>query len=1315
MNSAHVIARCSWLSAFDQQARAHELQNFISSWSNEVLPRELERCFDEICPATQTWRIDALHLDVGDIPLADLPDELPARLRESLRTKLAHLLAKLQAPHTSNDDEHLQVTNATELLQEFVIWFLQNGTAPWWFKGSQSAMQILDKQLENHQLSTTEIIRDLGRSRIVRQRIVRQCGEPGVRRIIHCLEPWHGDFICTFADNLFVAQAQRKIPRTGASEYREHTWLNILTYLLVDRGSLFNTTAFVRANLWQTAQHYRLDYHELLEQMFQAAQALEPLGLVAPAFLSSIKMIYTQGRGSSTAQHEDAQTPDPWSILQKMLHYGHERHTIAAESVRADELFASLAREDAARMAMLLRAEGKSASVRQGIVTHFAFDELALLVQLLEPQNQPFIVAYVRQTQTLAELRHWDKKKIWQVVLAYLLAERSSHFNRQQMVFETLLRLSKQHKIEIVSLLDLLIRILHESHASARYFELLDIFHTLKTDQEKRHPPAKTSGVYWKVLHYLQTGERDSARNNQGLGVVALNFGHLKLLANERSLNDLLQSAARNAAHAGLLCQRLLKLAGPAEVALLFDLIEPGSADFCMALLKQIATWHKQNLIPALGNVDLAFQLPALMIEALPGLRGNLSGRRGGFDLADYWINLSRLLPQRARVHIPSLHLQLQQCLEQADEVATPAGLSELLLLLVGANRAVMTATAPEELNKNLASGEEKDTPWSSQQLFNALRFHLTAVSTPTTETTPQIMPSQALDLPMRELLKRVEKLDGAAIQAWLAAQPDKHHLLAKLGRAHHLQAFQHGLALQLPAQLVTPDETLKQLSQLFQKSGQWHGATAVLEQTLREVFWTVSLDVDSKKMSASAWLAALMTNACVRLDMPLSACLESVTQQPHLLQKTHWRDAYGLISKRAGHADQTVASHEPKLQKTRTRIGNTHALNDVEFRQDLSGNYLDHPKLISIARHLLQQGRPPAWLTGQAIDINRLLFDVFSFKPNLLPELLKGWQRKPEMMFRLFHSVPFSWLLDALRATVPNQQSILMLQQFQQLMGQITLPGSSRPQRLAILFQLALKHWLKQDWAALAPEQFIARFFWQLMRSQPIARTVLQKVLAPELVKQPGPIRLELEKVMGLDQVEIAMPNACPAKKKWAAALKVLQQPQPETAPMPVFNCGLVLLQSFIPMLFSRLGLAENHQFVTHSAQRRAVHFLQFLVTGCRATAEEHLALNKLLCGLALHEPVESTIEISAEEEAVCQSLLHAVIGYWDAIGESSIQGLQGNWLVRKGSLHHAGDHWDLIVEKRVYDLLLARAPFSYSVIKFPWMETAIYVTWPT
>lgn len=1310
MNAGHVIARCSWQSAFDQQARAHELQNFISSWSNEVLTQELERCFNELCPATQTWRIDALHLDVGDIPLDDLPDELPRRLRESLRAALARMLANQNAPYTSHDGEHLQVMDAADLLQEFVIWFLQNGTVPWWFKGSESAMQILDDQLENQKLPTTDIIRDLGRSGIVRQRIVRQCGEPRVRKIIHLLEPWQGDFICSFADNLFVAQVQRQIPRTGLSDYKEHTWLNILTYLLVDRGSLFNTTAFVRANLWQTAQHYQLDYHELLEQMFQAVHALEPLGLVTHAFLSSIKMIYAQDHGNITTQREDAQAPDPWATLQKMLHYGRDRHTIASESVRVDELFTSLALADAARMAMLLRAEGKSASVRQGILKHFAFDELALLVQVLEPQDQPFIVAYVRQAQTQAELQHWDKKNVWQVVLVYLLAERGSHFNRRQLVSETLHDLSKLYKIEIVPLLDLLIHTLHENYASSRYFELLDIFHTLKVDQERRQPPAKTPSAYWNAaLHYLHTGKRDSAREVPGLGATALNFRHLKLLEGEQSLNELLQAIALNATSDALLSQRLLKLAGPAELPLLFDLVEPGAAGVCMALLKQITAWRKQHLIPGLDSIDLAFHLPALMLQALPGFRSKHAGRRGGFDLAVFWKTLTKLLQQRDGVDIPSLRLQLRQCLEQdgGDDTA----LAELLPLLNAGKPGAKATALQEDANKASVSGTETDTPWSPQQLFNALRLRL-AVSASSTEITP---PQALLDLSTAQLLALVEKMDGETVQAWLAAQPDKYHLLAKLGREHRLQAIQHGLAVQLPAELASPEDTLKQLSQLFQQSGQWHGATAVLEQKLREVFWTVMLDMGTKPLPASAWLAALMANACLQLDMPLSACLESFTQQPHLLQKPHWRDAYGLISRRAAHTEQDAAPRATKLQKAAGRDDKLPTVDDAEFRQDAIGNYLDHPKLASIARHLLQHGRPPVGMAGRVIDLNRLLFDVLSFKPNLLPAMLEGWQRKPEMLFRLFHAVPFSWLLDAMRATVPDQQFIVMLQQFQQLMEQVALPGSSRQQRLAILFQLALKHWLKKDWAALAPDQFIAEFFWQLMRSQPVARDVLQKVLAPHLVKQPGTVRLALEKVMGMDQVAKAMPGTSPTERKLAAAIKALQEPQHHATPMPVLNCGLVLLQSFIPMLFSRLGLVEDHQFVSHSAQRRAVHFLQFLVTGCRETAEEHLALNKLLCGLALHEPVESGIEISAEEEAVCQSLLNAVIGYWDAIGDSSIEGLQGNWLVRKGALHHAGDHWDLIVEKRVYDLLLARSPFAYSVIKFPWMEKAIYVTWPT
>jgi hypothetical protein len=106
---------------------------------------------------------------------------------------------------------------------------------------------------------------------------------------------------------------------------------------------------------------------------------------------------------------------------------------------------------------------------------------------------------------------------------------------------------------------------------------------------------------------------------------------------------------------------------------------------------------------------------------------------------------------------------------------------------------------------------------------------------------------------------------------------------------------------------------------------------------------------------------------------------------------------------------------------------------------------------------------------------------------------------------------------------------------------------------------------------------------------------------------------------------------------------------------------------------------------------------------------------LNKLICGLGVTQPVEAGITLSQSDIDTVHSLIDAVCNYWPAIGKTSIDGFRGNWLVRNGTLTEAQDHWDLIVEKRVYDILISRSPLSYSIVKLPWMEKPIYVTWPT
>ena len=161
------------------------------------------------------------------------------------------------------------------------------------------------------------------------------------------------------------------------------------------------------------------------------------------------------------------------------------------------------------------------------------------------------------------------------------------------------------------------------------------------------------------------------------------------------------------------------------------------------------------------------------------------------------------------------------------------------------------------------------------------------------------------------------------------------------------------------------------------------------------------------------------------------------------------------------------------------------------------------------------------------------------------------------------------------------------------------------------------------------------------------------------------------------------------------------------------VKNAGAVLLNNYIAMLFERLGLINNKTFLNAGAQAEAVHYLQYVVTGLSHTEEPLLVLNKVLCGLPIAGPIQDGIIISPANVKLIEGLITAIIGYWPAIGQSSIDGFRGNWLVRDGLLVEQDERWELTVEKRAYDLLINKSPFSFSIIKYPWMAKPLHVNW--
>lgn len=160
--------------------------------------------------------------------------------------------------------------------------------------------------------------------------------------------------------------------------------------------------------------------------------------------------------------------------------------------------------------------------------------------------------------------------------------------------------------------------------------------------------------------------------------------------------------------------------------------------------------------------------------------------------------------------------------------------------------------------------------------------------------------------------------------------------------------------------------------------------------------------------------------------------------------------------------------------------------------------------------------------------------------------------------------------------------------------------------------------------------------------------------------------------------------------------------------------NAGIVILNNYFSMLFERLGLIEENQFINIENQQNAVQYLQYVVSGLTNTEPSYLALNKILCGIPVTDAVPEQIEISPDKKALIEGLLNAVIKYWPAIGECSIDGFRGNWLVRDGHLTELEERWELIVDKRAYDILINKSPFAFSIIKYHWMTKPLHVIWP-
>jgi len=159
--------------------------------------------------------------------------------------------------------------------------------------------------------------------------------------------------------------------------------------------------------------------------------------------------------------------------------------------------------------------------------------------------------------------------------------------------------------------------------------------------------------------------------------------------------------------------------------------------------------------------------------------------------------------------------------------------------------------------------------------------------------------------------------------------------------------------------------------------------------------------------------------------------------------------------------------------------------------------------------------------------------------------------------------------------------------------------------------------------------------------------------------------------------------------------------------------NAGICLLTPWLPTFFKGIGLAVENNFMDKWKQQHAVYLLHYIVTNEEEPTEELLIFPKLLCGWPLQMPVINSFQITEYERTECENLLRSVIENWKALKNTSIKGLQESFLQRSGKLIEQNDQFVVQPEQQSIDLLLEFVPWTFRLIRLPWMKKAMQIDW--
>ncbi|MEQ1961637.1 contractile injection system tape measure protein [Xenorhabdus khoisanae] len=171
------------------------------------------------------------------------------------------------------------------------------------------------------------------------------------------------------------------------------------------------------------------------------------------------------------------------------------------------------------------------------------------------------------------------------------------------------------------------------------------------------------------------------------------------------------------------------------------------------------------------------------------------------------------------------------------------------------------------------------------------------------------------------------------------------------------------------------------------------------------------------------------------------------------------------------------------------------------------------------------------------------------------------------------------------------------------------------------------------------------------------------------------------------------------------------IQTPSAQSV-LSISNAGCMILWPLLPTFFRIFDLLDKNRFISLEAQREAVCLLDWLIWAEEEIPAWRLTLNKVLCGLPIHDKALWRTPKPEQQIAINQWLEKIIeqLPAWKKMGVNDVRHL---FLQRSGELSELNGITNIHIKPEVYDALISEWPWPMNIANFSWLQHPITITW--